>query len=72
MKRTILILTFALLTSTTGCAAFIDAGFRELSDHGSNARYENKSYLEHVGDSLFEDDDEDCGTTTTVIVHHRG
>ncbi|HBP23893.1 MAG TPA: hypothetical protein DEA08_39710 [Planctomycetes bacterium] len=58
--------------SCNGCAAFIDAGFRELDDHGDNARYEHKSYLAHVADSWLEDDDDDCrSSTTTVVVHHH-
>ncbi len=62
------------LTATTGCAALIDAGFRELDDHGKHARYENKSYGEHFVDALLEDDDHDddccCGRHgTTVVVY---
>ena len=65
---------FALLSlSSTGCAsALIDGGLRELQDHGGNARYENKSYGEHVIDSFFEGDDDDdddgCHTTTVIVV----
>jgi hypothetical protein len=63
-----------LCASSTGCAsALIDGGLRELQDHGGNARYENKSYGEHVIDSFFEGDEDDasddeCHTTTVIIV----
>jgi hypothetical protein len=59
-------LSLALLLGlgNSGCvlAALIDAGGRELNDHGDYARYENKSYGHHFADSLFEsdDDDDDC------------
>ena len=57
--------------SCSGCAAFIDAGFRELDDHGDNARYENKDYLAHVADAWLEDDDDCRSSTTTVVVHNH-
>lgn len=49
-----------LTLCTTGClGAFIDAGFRELSDEDDDSRYPHQSYGAHVVDSLLEDDD-DC------------
>ena len=55
----LLCLALGLLSSTAGgCAALIDAGGRELQDHGDHAKYENKSYGEHFLDSLLEDDDD--------------
>ena len=56
-RRLCLLVLVAL--SSTGCM-FIDAGARELDDHGSHAKYEHKSYGGHVIDSLFESDDQDC------------
>lgn len=50
----------ALALCNTGClGAFIDAGFRELSDDGDDARYAHQDYGSHVIDSMFDDDD-DC------------
>ncbi len=73
-----LIATTAVLAllcfGSTGCAAaLLEGGARELQDHGDNARYENKSYGEHVIDSFFESDEDDaddegCHTTTVIIV----
>ena len=65
-----------LLVPTAGCSALIEAGSRDLQDHGRHARYESKSYGEHFLDALGEDDDDDdccCGgsTTTVVVVHDR-
>ena len=72
LKIASLFLAIAFVATTcSGCAAFIDAGFRELDDHGDNARYENKSYMGHVVDSWLEDDDDCSSSTTTVVVHHR-
>ncbi len=47
------------LLSFSGCAALIDAGFRDLQDDGKHPRYEHKSYWGHFLDSLLEDE-EDC------------
>lgn len=61
-----------LAMSGSGCAAFIDAGFRELDDHGDDARYENQSYMAHVVDAWLEDDDEcERSATTTVVIHNH-
>ena len=71
------LLLLIALASQTGCVALLDAAFKETSDHGRNARYENKSFGEHYLDSLLEDDDDDCETyctpcgRTTVVVHHH-
>ncbi len=70
-KLTALTCSLALLCcSANGCAALLDAGFKEAQDHGDNARYENKSYGEHFLDSLSEDDDDDdeCHSHTVIIV----
>ena len=66
------VLLFALSGSSTGCAALIDAAFREGQDHGDRARYENKDYHEHFFDALLEDDDDDgdCRRRTTIVVEH--
>ncbi len=49
-----------LALSSSGCM-FLDAGGRELDDHGSHAKYKHQSYGAHVVDSMFESDsDEDC------------
>jgi hypothetical protein len=48
-----------LALSSSGCM-FIDAGGREMNDHGSHAKYRHQSYGAHVVDSMFESDDEDC------------
>jgi hypothetical protein len=63
MTRSVSSLLALLVASlaTTGCGALIDAGFRELDDHGDHARYEHQSYGAHVIDSMLEDDDDcDC------------
>lgn len=69
-------LAFALLAlSGTGCGALIDAGFRELDDHGSHARYRHQSYGAHVVDALLEEEDDceppPCRTEVRVHVDHR-
>jgi hypothetical protein len=79
MKR--LALLVLLLLPTAGCGSLIEAGIRDTHDHGSHARYENKSYGEHFLDALSEPEpcherchdsyrDDRCrhGSTTTVIV----
>ena len=68
-KLTALTCSLALLCgSTNGCAALLDAGFKEAQDHGDNARYENKSYGEHFLDSLIESDDDECHVHTVIVV----
>ncbi len=52
--RTLALLLIAL--STSGCGALIDAGFRELDDHGSHARYRHQSFGAHFADALTEED----------------
>lgn len=79
LRRSLLGLGLAVLASTTGCAAAIDAAFRETDDHGRGARYESKSYGEHDLDAVFESDDDDCdcgcdghGHHVTVVTIHEG
>jgi hypothetical protein len=66
-----------LLLPATGCGSLIEAGSRDLQDHGDHARYENKSFGEHFVDALCEPDPEPAcceRSHTTVIVveeHHR-
>ncbi len=70
-----------LALSSSGCM-FIDAGARELDDHGSHAKYEHQSYGAHFGDALgdalaADDDDDDrcepppCRTEVRVYVDHH-
>ena len=50
----------ALRGPAPGCfvaGAAIDAGFKDLTDHGKHPLYENKSYGQHFVDSLFESDE---------------
>ena len=74
MLPRLLALTLALTclaAPTSGCAALVDAAFREGNDHGDHATYENKDYHEHFFDSLMEEDDDDDGChRTTVVIEH--
>ncbi|MDC3379219.1 hypothetical protein OAX78_02950 [Planctomycetota bacterium] len=73
IRHTLLALVCALTLSGTGCVAALDAGFRELDDHGSSPRYESQSYGAHFVDALNDDYDRDrrrdrCDSTTVVVV----
>ena len=82
--RALALLLITLSTSGCGSIAFalVDAGFRELDDHGSHAKYEHQSYGAHFGDALgdalaADDDDDDCcepppcRTEVRVYVDHH-
>ena len=58
--------------SNLGCAALIDAAFRETDDHGSNPRYEQQSFGAHFIDAWLEDDEPSCRCQSTVVIncHH--
>ena len=73
MRNLILCLGLFLCLANTGCAALIDAAFRETADHGDNPRYEQQSFGSHFLDALAEDDDEPCHTrrTTVYVSHHH-
>lgn len=54
-----LVVALVLLAPLGGCAelvgASIEAGFRDLTDHGKHPLYPNKSYGEHFVDALVEE-----------------
>ncbi|MDC3379218.1 hypothetical protein OAX78_02945 [Planctomycetota bacterium] len=71
IRRTLLVLVCALALSGTGCVAALDAGFRELDDHGSSPSYESQSYAAHLVDAVNDDSDRDrdrCDSTDVVVV----